>query len=94
MSVNNVPLQVVPDVDDEESADNPQPPTSTPPGSSDFELKLKEAVQKDNASQGPKKLVIGRRRAPGTPPPIRRLCQDAQPLSAEGYRQHRHLFPQ
>lgn len=90
MTVVKGPLQEVPDIDDltEESKDKAKPNTSE---KSDFEQTLSHAhVLLDSKVAQPKKIQW--RRGTGVQPPIQRVAQDAQPLTSQEIRTHRHLL--
>ena len=87
------PLQIVPDVDDEQSQKR-EKERIIPVGNSELEVKLDQVAKSGESSQ-PKdrsKLIAARRRISQTP--IRSIGQDAQTLTSAEMMAHRHLLPQ
>ena len=81
------PLQVVP----EDSEDTDEAVPSAPPaGLSEFELKLQEANAESDIAAKSGKVVMPRRRH--NQPPIRRINQDAKPLTQGEIMAHRHML--
>lgn len=90
------PLQVVPDIDDEENVDKPstswpsQPDASA--GNSDLERRLLR-LQSDILYEPPKVPKVVRRRRELTRTSLHRLNVDAAPLSSAEFRMYRHFLP-
>ena len=94
MSTMGGPMQVVPNIEDEEEGGDKQQstPPIAPPGTSDFELKLRQATtDANNQLMKERKILVNRKRV--AQPPIKRINQDAQPLSPAEALAHRHLLP-
>lgn len=82
-------LQVVPDVADEDKEEKHEPASQK----SEFEKKVEHAQMQDDDSQPfPLQLPGFCFRQPKMPPPILRLSQDAQPLTAAELALHQHLL--
>lgn len=83
------PAQVVPDIDEESSSDS----TKEFESSSRLrapELELRLTKYRDNGSSKEPRLSLTRESL--TQPPIRRISEDARPLTAAEILAHRHLL--
>ncbi|KAK7503314.1 hypothetical protein BaRGS_00005579 [Batillaria attramentaria] len=90
------PLQVVPDIDDEDNPNKPGKSRSSehtpPPGASDLEKRLLQ-LQSDILYEPKAARTVVRRRREPTQTTLHRLNVDAAPLSNAEYRMYRHLLP-
>ncbi len=94
MALQGEQLQVVPDIDKEgDDALKPKPSTKesgpmiSPP---DWDLKMHQDTA-SNTSKLNRRIAIPHRRL--GPPPIRRVSEDARPLTSAEILAHRHLLP-
>ena len=102
MSAPNMPLQVVPEINDdegEEDTDKSDGTASKSPGSTDaasvtapspFEIQLQKAQIECDAMKTP---TIVQQHQPRLQPIIRRVSCDAQPLTPLEVITHRHMLP-
>ena len=83
------PAQVVPDIDEDSSGDNKDGFDSSsrlrPP-----ELELRLTKFRDNVNNKEPRVTLTRESL--TQPPIRRISEDARPLTAAEILAHRHLL--
>ena len=95
MSLSQGPLQTVPVTIKEETQKKPETlaVVPSPPMPSEFELKLREGQKASSQSPAPKETKLLLRRRPGIQPPMRRLAEDAQPLSSIDRSTYNHLLP-
>lgn len=104
MTYTGGPLQIVPDVDDQQQrnphmdgpSSNNGKVTLPPPGQSEFERKLSLALAEGAGSGGvsirDKRSLLLRRRGQSALPIIKRVHQDCKPLTPSELMQHRELF--
>ncbi|XP_078617367.1 serine/threonine-protein kinase 40-like [Branchiostoma floridae x Branchiostoma japonicum] len=99
MSAITGPLQVVPDIDDQREGKNLNTDKKTwdldQPGQSqagDFEVKMQHAHEEYLLKGDQRKILQPRRRLASQPVPVRRLSQDARPLTPAQVQAFRHLL--